>query len=106
MNKLFIVTSLLFLTLLKNSEAQIGSQLLGSQPSYTNWYSIENNAIKVIFPDSVTNEAQRIANVINHIHQKCKKNGYKTLRLISKLTIPINCKKMCCLNTYNNIDKK
>lgn len=64
MNKFIVITAALFLIILK-TKAQVGPQ-----PSHVNWRSIENHAVKVIFPDSNLKEEKRIADVIQHINQK------------------------------------
>ncbi len=70
MNRFLAITIALFLITFKNVEAQVGPMRSGPQPSHINWCSIENHAVKVIFPDSNLKEAQRIADVIQHVNQK------------------------------------
>ena len=67
MNKFSVFVLFLFLILSKSADAQ-----KGPQPSYMNWHSIENNAVRVIFPDSTSKEARRIADIIAHINIKSK----------------------------------
>ena len=68
-NRFLAITIALFLIIFKTAEAQVGPKQSGPQPSHVNWRSIENHAVKVIFPDSNLKEAQRIADVIQHINQ-------------------------------------
>lgn len=83
MNKFSIIILLLLLSLsLKITKAQIGTVQMGAQPSSVNWYSIENEAVKVIFPDSTLKEAQRIADIIKYINQNATVSvGYKSKKL-------------------------
>ena len=67
MNKFSVFVLSLLLILSKSADAQEGPQ-----PSYMNWHSIENNAVRVIFPDSTSKEARRIADIIAHINRKSK----------------------------------
>jgi hypothetical protein len=43
---------------------------LGNHPSTVKWKYIKNDKIKVIFPDSTLEQAQRIANVITYINKE------------------------------------
>ncbi len=45
------------------------AQNIGGFPSGVKWYSVENKHVKVIYPDSLKESAQRIANIIEHINQ-------------------------------------
>ncbi|MBS1637574.1 MAG: hypothetical protein JST26_16785 [Bacteroidetes bacterium] len=67
------------------------AQVTGPQPSFIKWKYIENDAVKVIFPDTAcVDEAIRIANLTNFIRD------HKTISVGSKSKkLPI------LLNTYN-----
>lgn len=65
MNRFLVLIFLFYVMAFKSAKAQVGPQ-----PSYVNWSSIENNSVRVIFPDHNLKEAQRIADIIKHINQK------------------------------------
>lgn len=65
MNRFLVLIFLFYVMAFKSAKAQVGPQ-----PSYVNWSSIENNSVRVIFPDHNLKEAQRIADIITHVSQK------------------------------------
>lgn len=61
-----ILSSLSFLLLTQAAKSQ--SSVTGDNPSGIHWKAIHSKAVKVIFPEGNTAEAQRISNIINYIH--------------------------------------
>ncbi len=47
----------------------IFAQDFGAFSAKTKWYSIDNNQVRIIYPVNLKLRAQRIANIIEHIHQ-------------------------------------
>ncbi|HTN17788.1 MAG TPA: hypothetical protein VL092_08920, partial [Chitinophagaceae bacterium] len=66
MNCRFILPSLSFLFFASGAQAQ--SSVSGDNPADIHWKAIQSKAVKVIFPEGNTAEAQRVSNIINYIH--------------------------------------
>ncbi|MBL7712317.1 MAG: hypothetical protein JNL13_07640 [Chitinophagaceae bacterium] len=66
MNRKSIFSSLSFLFFTYGAQAQ--TSVSGDNPADIHWKAIQSKAVKVIFPEGNTAEAQRVSNIINYIH--------------------------------------
>ena len=60
----------------------LNAQVFGNNSSKIQWKEIDSKNVRVIFPKGASNEAQRIANIVNYIHKYSAKSiGNQTKKI-------------------------